>query len=125
MKQRLMTRLHSQRGIGLVETLMAVAVLGTAVVAFATALSAGSIAVGEHDLQAEARALAKSQMEHVQSSAFSPAGVYALVGAPEGYSTSIGVSAVPGGDAAIQKITVAVSYSGEEIITLEDYKVDR
>ncbi len=125
MKQRLKAGYPGQRGIGLVETLMAVAVLGTAVVAFATALSAGSIAVGEHDRQALAQGLAQSQMEYTQSSAFSPGGAYPLIDTPEDYGISVCAGAVPGGDASIQKITVTVSRDGEDMITLEDYKVDR
>jgi type II secretory pathway pseudopilin PulG len=125
MKQKLKEQFHSQRGIGLVETLMAVAILGTAVVAFATALSAGSIAVGEHDGLSAAQGLAQSQMEYIQSYAFSPEGVYPLINAPEGYSISVGASAVPGADAGIQKITVTVDRYGEEMMQVEDYKVDR
>jgi len=63
---------RGQRGIGLVETLVAVAVLGTAVVAFAVALSAGSIAVGDHDGEAVAQGLAQSQLEYTKSYAYSP-----------------------------------------------------
>lgn len=122
---RRLTLYRGQRGIGLVETLMAVAVLGTAVVAFVTALSGGSIAVGEHDRQAVSQGLAQSQMEYTQSCAFSPEGDYPLIDAPEGYSISVGVSAVPGAGDAIQKITVTISRGSEEMITVEDYKVDR
>jgi Tfp pilus assembly protein PilV len=117
---------RSQRGIGLMETLVAVAVLGTAVVAFAVALSAGSIAVGDHDGEAIAQGLAQSQLEYAKSYAYSPgATTYPLVETPEGYSISVDVSAVPGTDADIQKITVTVSRAGEEIMQVQDYKVNR
>jgi len=109
-----------------VETLMAVAVLGTAVVAFAAALSAGSIAVGEHDRQAAAQGLAQSQMEYTQSCTYDPAAAtYPLLNAPLGYSIDVGVSPVPGADVDIQKITVIVNREGEEMIKVEDYKVNR
>ena len=116
----------SQRGMGLVETLAAVAILGTAVVAFATGLGAGSIAVGEHDGQATAQGLAQSQMEYTKSYAYNPGAVhYPLLDAPEGYDLNVSASTAPGGDADIQKITVTVSRGGEEIIQIEDYKVNR
>jgi type II secretory pathway pseudopilin PulG len=119
-------RFKGQNGIGLVETLVAVAILGTSVVAFAIALSAGSIAVGEHDGQAITQGLAQSQLEYTKSYAYSTgATTYPLLAAPEGYSISVGISAVPDTDADIQKITVTVNRGDEEIIKVEDYKVNR
>jgi type II secretory pathway pseudopilin PulG len=117
---------HGQKGLGLVETLMAVAVLGTAVVAFVSALSAGSIAVGEHDSETIAQGLAQSQTEYTKGYAYDPGAItYPLVAAPDGYGISVGVSAVPGADADIQKITVTINHDGEEMIQVEDYKVNR
>jgi type II secretory pathway pseudopilin PulG len=117
---------RGQRGIGLVETLVAVAVLGTAVVAFAVALSAGSIAVGDHDDMVTARGLAQSQLEYTKSYAYDVgATTYPLVAMPEDYSISVSVNAVPGTDTDIQKITVTVSRAGEEMIQVQDYKVNR
>ncbi len=124
--KRLKYRACHQKGLGLVETLMAVAVLGTAVVAFVTALSAGSIAVGEHDGEAIAQGLAQSQLEYTKSYVYDPgAATYPLVAAPEGYSISVGVSDVPNTDSDIQKITVIINRDGEEVIQVEDYKVNR
>ena len=119
-------RAREQEGLGLVETLVAVAILGTSVVAFVTALSAGSIAVGEHDREAVAQGLAQSQLEYTKSYTYNPgAATYPLVAAPEGYTLSVGVSYVPYTDTDIQKITVTVNHDGEEIIQVEDYKVNR
>jgi hypothetical protein len=96
------------------------------VVAFATALSGGSIAVGEHDNEAIAQGLAQSQLEYTNSYAYSTgATTYPLLAAPEGYSISVGISAVPDTDADIQKIIVTVNRGDEEIINVEDYKVNR
>ena len=125
-KRTIFRGLGCQRGIGLAETLAAVAILGTAVVAFATGLATGSIAVGEHDGQATAQGLAQSQMEYTKSYAYNPgAATYPLLAAPEGYSVNVSVGAAPGGDTDIQKVTVTVSRGGEEIIKVEDYKVNR
>jgi type II secretory pathway pseudopilin PulG len=126
LKRKIYRPFRGQRGIGLVETLMAVAILGTAVVAFVTALSAGSIAVGEHDGEAMAQGLAQSQLEYTKSYSYSPgATTYPLLAAPEGYSLSVGVSAVPDTDNDIQKITVTVNRGGEDIMQVQDYKVNR
>jgi Tfp pilus assembly protein PilV len=125
-KREIKCRFRGQSGIGLAETLVAVAILGTAVVAFATALSAGSIAVGEHDGEVIAQGLAQSQMEYTKSHTYNPDAItYPLLAAPEGYSLSVSVSAIPGTDADIQKITVTVNRGEEEMIKVEDYKVNR
>ena len=125
-KKHWLKRAKDQGGLGLVETLVAVAILGTAVVAFVTALSAGSIAVGEYDGEAVAQRLAQSQMEYTKSSTFDPGAItYPLLNAPVGYVVSVAVSAVPNAGSDIQKITVTVARDGEEMIKVEDYKMDR
>ncbi len=117
---------RGQQGLGLVETLVAVAILGTSVAAFVAGLSAGTIAVNEHDGEAIARGLAQSQLEYAKSYGFDPgAATYPLLPGPEGYSVAVGVSAAPGGDANLQKITVTVTRTGDPVITLEGYKVNR
>lgn len=126
MKRKIKKSWHSQKGIGLAETLVAVAVLGTAGAAFAIGLSSGSIAVGEHDDQAIALGLAQSQVEYTKSYAYNPgAATYPLLTAPQGYSIAVGVSAVPDTDTDIQKITVTVNHGSEEIIRVQDYKMNR
>jgi Tfp pilus assembly protein PilV len=117
---------QEQRGLGLVETLVAVAILGTSVVAFVVALSAGSIAIGEQDEEVVAQSLVRTQLEYTKSYPYdSEATTYPAVDLPEGYALSISVASVPGTDADIQKITVTVSRESESIITVEDYKVNR
>jgi hypothetical protein len=64
-------------------------------------------------------------MEYTKSYAYNPVAVtYPAVAAPSGYSISVGVSAVPGTDANIQKITVTVSGQGDTL-SVADYKVNR
>jgi type II secretory pathway pseudopilin PulG len=116
---------QGQKGLGIVETLIAVAILGTSVVAFIYGLSAGSIAVRGQDRIAVTQGLAQTQMEYTKSYAYNPgAATYPVVAAPTGYTIAVGVSAVPGTDANIQKITVTVSGQGETL-TVAGYKVNR
>jgi type II secretory pathway pseudopilin PulG len=123
---RVMCRARGQSGLGLVETLVAVAILGTAVVAFSVGLSAGSIAVGENDVETVAQGLGQSQLEYTKSYAYdSGATTYPPVAAPEGYSISVSVSSVPNTDSDIQKITVTVNHESETVLEVEDYKVNR
>ena len=105
---------------------MAVAILGTSVVAFAAGLSAGSIAVRGQDEIVVTQGLAQTQLEYTKSYAYNPGAVtYPAVTAPPGYSISMGVSAVPGTDANIQKITVTISRDGQVVETVAGYKVNR
>lgn len=117
---------QAQTGLGLVETLVAVAILGTSVVAFVVALSTGSIAVGKQDEDVVAQGLAQSQLEYVKSCSYDAgASTYPAEAAPEGYTISVGVSSVPNTDDDIQKVTVSIIRDGENILTVEDYKVNR
>jgi type II secretory pathway pseudopilin PulG len=119
-------RAQDQTGLGLVETLVAIAILGTSVVAFVVALAAGSIAVAEQDEAVVAQSLVQTQLEYIKSCTYNPeATTYPTVDAPEGYTISVGVTSIPDTDADIQKITVTVSRESATIITVADYKVNR
>jgi type II secretory pathway pseudopilin PulG len=117
---------HSQKGMGLVETLVAVAILGTSVVAFVIALSAGSLAVGEQGKEAMAQSLAQTQMEYTKNYPYAPGAItYPALATPASYSVSVGVVSVPGTDTDIQKITVTVLKDSVNLLTVSDYKVNR
>jgi type II secretory pathway pseudopilin PulG len=125
-RKQIFTRIKSQRGLGLVETLVAVAILGTAVVAFVVSLSAGSLAVSEQDTETVAQTLAQTQMEYIKNYPFNPAAItYPTVVAPGGYTINVGVSLVGGTDANIQKITVDILQSGASVFLVSGYKVNR
>ncbi|MGD1118686.1 MAG: type II secretion system protein [Dehalococcoidales bacterium] len=124
--KRLLTRMNNQQGFGLAETLVAVTVLGTAVVAFVVSLSTGSLAVSEENNETVAQTLAQTQMEYTKNYAYnSVAATYPVVGTPSGYSITVGVSAVSGTDANMQKITVTILQNGATTFLLSDYKVNR
>ena len=119
-------RLQSQSGMSLVESVVAIGILGIAITAFVTGLSTGSISVREMEQQTIAQRMVRTQLEYVKSYAFEPgAATYPVVSTPEGYTVSVDVTAVPGGDTSIQKITVVVRREGEDLLSVEDYKVDR
>ena len=118
--------MDNQRGLGLVETLIAVAILGTAMVAFTGALSAGSLAAGSQNIDVVAQSLAQSQLEYTKSYEYdSGASTYPTISVPEGYGISVDVSSVPGTDADIQKITVTITRDSQNLLVVEDYKVNR
>jgi len=118
--------LHDERGIGLAESIVAVGLLGVGVVAFITMLSTGSLAVKEQSQQTTVQQLAQSQFETIKAAPYDVTGAsYPSVGAPPGYSVSFVVDSTIYAGTSIQKVTVSVSKSGDALLTLEGYKVNR
>ena len=131
---------HDQRGFGLVETLVAVSILGVAVVAMLIVLSAGTVAVGECNQEVVAQSLARTQLEYTKNYPYDlGADTYPYVYTydetynlspitlPEGYAIAVEAESIlePVTDDNIQKITVTISRGGEDILTIEGYKVNR
>ena len=120
-----------ESGITLVETVVALAVLGIIAVAFLTGLDTSSKAAFMVDEQATAESLAQSQMEWAQDADYvDEATGYSTAPVPSGkdyinYSATITADPLNNPDDGIQKITVTVTRFGEQIITLEGYKVYR
>jgi hypothetical protein len=115
-----------ERGSGLVEVLVAVAITGTAVVWLLAAISTGSLGVSTTDEQVTAEHLARSQLEDTKSQPFDalPATYPTLTPIP-GYGIAVDAAAIPEGDSAIQLITVTVTKAADTLAVLEGYKVDR
>ncbi len=117
-------RSNRKPGIGLVESLVAIAILGIGVTALITDLSAGSIAVTTQNEAAVAQGLAQTQMEVTKAAPYDPAGItYASISAPEGYKVTVDTNSGIFDDKNIQKITVAIIHDTETVLTLEGYKV--
>jgi type II secretory pathway pseudopilin PulG len=117
---------HSERGVSLVETLVAVAILGTALVVFMSGLSTGILATGRADRLSIAHELARSQLEDTKAQPYVAAPhTYPSVAAPAGYSVTSDATDAQNGDAAVQLITVVVSKDADVLFTLEGLKVDR
>jgi Tfp pilus assembly protein PilV len=119
-------RLRSERGVALVEALVAVAIAGTALVMFLSGMSAGLLSTSQSDRLSTAHELARSQVESTKAATYhAPPYTYASVPAPSGYSVSATANSIAGAGAGIELITVTVTKDGAAIFTLEDYKVDR
>ena len=118
-------------GATLLETVVALAVLGTIAVTFLSGLVTTSKAAFIADEQTTAESLAQSQMEWAKNASYSyNATGYSPAPIPSGkdyinYSANITAEPLHDPDDGIQKITVAVNHFGEKVITLEGYKVDR
>jgi len=119
--------LGSEIAVSLVEALVAVAILGLALTALLSAVSAGSMAVSRTEERVTAENLARSQLEYVKSQAYQPLpAAYATVTpSPSDYGVGVVADIVPGGDDDIEKITVTVTRNGKELLVVDDYKVNR
>jgi len=114
---------QDQRGLGLPESIVAVSIVGMAVVTFVTALSVGSIAVREGGQEVVVQRLARNQLEYIKSCPY--ATTYSTIEAPESYTIAIEVDATPDNDTDIQKIKVIIYQNASALLTVEDYKVNR
>jgi len=115
-----------QEGVGLVETLVAVAILSVTLVTLLAAISTGSIGVATTEERVTAENLARSQLEYTKSQPYSTAPAsYATVTPPAGYAVSADATSIPESDSSVQMVTVTVARDGDTLLTVEDYKVDR
>ena len=121
----------SESGVTLIETLVALALLGIIAVPILSGLATTSKAAFTTDERATAESLARSQMEWVKNAGYVyNATEYSLAPIPGGkdyinYSTVIIAEPLHNPDDGIQKIIITVKRSDKVIITLEGYKVDR
>lgn len=116
-----------EEGIGLVEVLVALSIMGSAVVMFLSSLSTGSKAVGSIYEQTTAENVAQSQLEYTKSQdyAVAPASYDNIASLPPGFTVSAEALAIADRDSNIQRITVTVYRDGEPVLIKEDYKVNR
>ena len=120
-----------ESGMTLLETVIALAILGTVAVIFLGGLATTSKAAFINDERTTAESLAISQMEWCKNTDY----VYSAPQYPPApipdrrdyvdYSATIAAEPLHNPDDGIQKITVTISRSGKERTKLESYKVDR
>ena len=143
---------RNQKGLTLIEVLIAIAILGMIAVPFLTALSTSSRALIIADERTTAESLVRSEMEYIKNSPYNSTGFsYEIPATPDnpppwdsshdlddyyadaGYSVNVtGVpinsttgAALPSGDKNIQNITVQVYHGAKLVLTTSTYKVDR
>ncbi|MBA7620637.1 hypothetical protein ES703_27990 [subsurface metagenome] len=126
---RIFTRRES--GITLIETVVALAIMGTIAVTFLSGLATTYKAAFIVDEQATAESLARSQMEWAQNIDYVYSVTqYSSASIPSGrdyinYSATITAEPLHNPDDGIQKITVTVKRFDETVTRLQSYKVDR
>ena len=142
------------RGMSAIEVIVALALLAATAVAFLSGLSTALHTSRIADERSVAQTLAQSEMEYVKSQEYSTAAWSYTVTtsgssssnepdwfdldhdlADESATYSVAVEAtdfdadedgdIDDDDAGIRTVTVTVSHHGDEVMVLEDYKVDR
>ncbi|MFC2035965.1 hypothetical protein ACFLUJ_07605 [Chloroflexota bacterium] len=123
--------IHHESGATLLETVVALAVLGTIAVTFLTGLITTSKTAFTTDERVTAESLAQSQMEWAQNTVYTNNTTqYSPAPIPSSddyinYSANITAESLNNPDNGIQKIIVTVTRSGEQAFILEGYKVKR
>ncbi|MFC2007404.1 hypothetical protein ACFLVB_02260 [Chloroflexota bacterium] len=116
--------MKSETGSSLIETIVALALLGIIGIIFLSAVATTSNSRLIADEHVSARIIAESQMENIKKQTY--ASSYDPVSIPAeypGYSASIDIDNLRNGD--IQKIAVTVRHHDRDLETLESYKVIR
>ena len=130
-----------ERGVSLVEILVAVAIMAIVVTIFLAALSTGTLSVGVVRERVTAENLARSQLECIKGHPYITGAIpisyttLCPVTAPSAYDIGLDISywysqtneftSVGANDSGMQWITVTIFYNGEPTFTMEEYKVNR
>ncbi len=121
----------NESGAMLVETLVALALVGTVVISFLSGLATASKVTVVTDEHSTAESLARTQMEYVKKATYVPdATTYAAAPIPDdisytAYTVEITAAALNDPDDGIQKITLTIKRGGNAVTILECYKVNR
>lgn len=123
--------IRREAGVTFMETVIALAILGTVSVTFLNGLTTTSRSVFMTDERSTAESIAQTQMEWVKNASYDPgATTYSPAPIPDGrdylnYTAVITTAPLDTPDDGIQKVTVTIQRSSKGVFQLEGYKVDR
>jgi Tfp pilus assembly protein PilV len=113
--------MRSEKGISLLETILALAILGIISTSFLGATAATSTARVTADERASGKILAESLMEGIKKMAYASSYNITIPSQFTGYTANVSVAE----NNNIQDITICIQRRNREILTLESYKVNR
>ncbi len=132
---KIVTAAREQSGVMLIDTVVALALLGIFGVAFLSAISTSTATMASIEDKVNVDNLVRAQMEYTKSDNFSssynyqtldqldPGSPYAIT-VPNGYSINVAAAALPT-SVGIQEITVTISRDGKTPLVVKGYKVNR
>lgn len=137
---KIVTAARGQSGFLMIDTVVALALLGIFGVVFLSAISTSTITRASIEDKVNVNNLARAQMEYTKNSNSSPynpapynyltldqllpGNPYAII-VPDGYSINVTAATLPNLDANIQQITVTIYRDGKSELVVNDYKVKR
>ncbi len=104
-----------QKGVTLIETVVALGLLAFIAVAFLGGLWTTSKDTSTYDERATALVLVQSQIEEIKAMSYNPDGYSVTVTAPVGYTLSVSAVEPQTGK---QEVTVAVNHDGRGVLKL-------
>jgi prepilin-type N-terminal cleavage/methylation domain-containing protein len=132
---------RDQSGVTLIETVIAIALLGIFGVVFLASLSTSTVTTAGLEDKANVDNLARAQMEYTKNINSCPydslppynyqaldqleAGNPYIIAVPDGYSISVTAAALHNPDDGIQEITVTIYREGINRLMIKGYKVNR
>ncbi len=127
-----MHNMKKQQGFTLIETMVAMAIMGTFVAALLACLVTVTMATPITDERNTAHYLAEKQMEYIHALPYPVTATLPETDIPAGYVIGIDVTqplspedAELSYDDNLQKITVTIDHQGKTVVTLESYRVAR
>ncbi len=115
--------MKSEKGISLIETIVAVVLLGIISASFLGALATTSSARATNEERTAAKILAETIMENIKTENYTISYNATIPDEFPGYAATVNATTERNGN--IQKITVTVQHRNHDVLTLESYKVDR
>lgn len=113
--------MKGQKGVSLLETILALAIMGIISASFLSGVATTSSARVIADERASGKILAESLMESIKKESYATSYNITIPDDFVGYTANVTVVE----NNNIQDISVRVEHHGHEILTLESYKVNR
>ena len=115
--------MKSEKGSTLIEVLVSLALLGIISVLFLNSVAFSSTARVAADERVSAKILAESLMDNVKKQAYDSSYTMTVPAEFPGYTANLTVTSLANGN--IQKLAITIRHFDRNVLTLENFKVDR
>jgi prepilin-type N-terminal cleavage/methylation domain-containing protein len=115
--------MKTQKGMAILEVLVAVALMGVISVLFLSSAANSANARRQADERVSARILAESIIETVKKAGYSANYTISIPDEYQNYTANLTAAYMDSTD--LQRLTVDIFHGDDKILTLEDFKVNR